>query len=189
MQIPSARLATEVGGAVQLQAVDPATVFDLAGPVRASAMFVFVLLVGSVLLWRHKGFVEYSTTATLSDPLRTIGYGIATHAVLVFAALYLGSQLALVDVAGVNFGTVGLLLGGVLLGVTGSVGFTVVGIAIVDVWGEAAGWSGVALGALLAGGVAGLEPLVAGVVWVGLVSFGIGGAVRDWLRASARADI
>lgn len=189
MQISPARLATEAGDTVQLQAVDPATLFDLSGPVRASATFVLVLLAGSVLLWRYKGFVEHLTAATLSHPLRAIGYGIATHAVLAFAAAYIGSQLALVDVAGVNFGPAGLLLGGVLFGVTGSMGFTVVGLAIVDVWGEVAGWSGVALGALLAGGVAGLEPMVAGVVWVGLVSFGIGGAVREWLWASARTDV
>lgn len=186
MQVSTTQLASEVGGPIQAQVLDPAIFVDAPAYARASAMFVVVFLVGGVLLQRREGFVDHSVSATLSHPLRSLGYGIVTHGVFGFATVYLGTQLALVEVAGVNFGPVGLLVGAVLVGASGSVGFTVVGVAVSDVWGSATGWPGVALGGALAGGVASLELLPAGILWVAVVSIGIGGAVREWLQASAQ---
>lgn len=189
MQVSTARLAAEIVGAVPSQVTDPATVIEAPIAVRAAAAFALVLLGGAVLLQRRGRFVYEAIDAALDHPVWSVGYGVASHAVIGFAAAYLGSQLALVDVAGVNFGAVGLLVAAILVGLSGSLGFTVVGVAVADVWGTASAWPGVALGALLAGGVASLEPMVAGVAWVAVVSFGIGGAVREWLQASARTDV
>lgn len=189
MQATVASLAIEIGAAVPAQAVDPAVVFDAPRPVRAVATFGLVLLGGGLLLHRRKPLLDHSRDATLSHPLRAVLYGVATHAVIAFAAVYLASQFALVEVGGVNFGPGGLLLGGGLVVASGSVGFAVVGVSVVDVWGTATDWPGVALGALLAGSIASLGPLLAGVAWVALVSFGIGGAIRDWLQTSAAPDI
>jgi len=189
MQVLMTQLITGFGGAVPQQAAVSVPVVDASGPVRASAAFALLILVGGVLLQRRGEFIADSVDAALARPLWSVGYGVASHAVFGFAAAYLASQLALVDVAGVEFGVIGPLVGGVLVALSGSVGFTVVGIAVADVWGTASDWPGLALGALLAGGVASLEPLLAGAAWVALVSFGIGGAVREWLQAPARPSL
>lgn len=177
------------GGGLLAQMPGPGAVMDASAPVRASAAFSVVVLLGGGLLWRREPLVARSIDATLAGPLRAMGYGVALHAVVAFGAFYLASQLALVEQIGLGLGAIGLLAGGLLVLVSGATGFTVVGVAVAQLWGTSTGWPGVVLGALLAGGVAGLEPLLAVVGWVAVVSFGIGGGVREWLHASAAAEV
>lgn len=174
---------------IQIQAVDPAIVVDTPGPVRAVAAFALVLLLGGGLLWRYEPFVERSMDAMLARPLSSIGYGIAAHAVIGFAGFYLASQLTYVDVGGQNAGGIGLLIGGLLVGLAGALGFTVVGAAVLDLWGSGTNWSGLVVGSVVAGVIAGIDPLVAGLGWIAIVSAGIGGQARTWLHASVVADI
>lgn len=187
MQVPAAHLVSAIGGAIPAQSVDLATIVEAPGPVRASITFALVILVGGVLIQRRWRFVDHTTDAALAHPLWSVGYGVATHAVIGFAAAYLASQLTLIDVAGLDFAPLGLLVGVVLVAVSGSIGFTVVGVAVARIWGTATDWPGLALGALVGGGIASIDPLLAGVGWVAIVSFGIGGAVREWLQASERS--
>lgn len=167
----------------------PSALVDAPGPVRASAAFALVVLLGGALLWRHEGFVADSIDATLARPLWAMGYGVASHAVIAFAAFYLASQLALVGRIGLGLATLTAIVGGLLVLASGATGFTVVGVAVTDLWGAGSYWPGVVLGALLAGGIAGLDLQFAAVGWVAVVSFGIGGAVREWLHASAVQEI
>lgn len=174
--------------AVPSRVIGQAELLDVSGPVRASVAFVLVLLVGGGILLRYERLVDRSIDATLARPLASLGYGVAAHLVVGFAAFYLSSQLALLTVAGQNVGGIGVLVGAVLVLLTGGLGFTVVGAAIVDVWGGRNNWSGLVLGALIAGVVAVFDPLLAGVGWVAIVSIGIGGLARKWLHASAGPD-
>lgn len=174
--------------AVPSRVIGQAELLDVSGPVRASVAFVLVLLVGGGILLRYERLVDRSIDATLARPLASLGYGVAAHLVVGFAAFYLSSQLALLTVAGQNVGGVGVLVGAVLVLLAGGLGFTVVGAAIVDVWGGRNNWSGLVLGALIAGVVAVFDPLLAGVGWVAIVSIGIGGWARKWLHASAGPD-
>lgn len=177
------------GTVVPIQAVDPTAFVAASGPIRATVAFVLVSLLGGILLWRNEPFVDRSVDATLARPLLAIGYGVAAHAVIGFAAFYLASQFALVDVAGWNAGGIGLLIGWLLALSSGALGFTVVGAAVLDVWGVRRNWSGLFVGALIAGVVVLVDPLLAGVVWVAIVSMGIGGPVRKWLHASTVGDV
>ena len=151
---------------------------------RAAVAFVLVLLVGGGILWRAEAFVDRSIDATLERPVVSIAYGVAALLVVGFGAVYLSSQLAQLTVGGRHAGSVGLLLGALAVLLTSALGFTVVGGALVLIWGGRNDWSGLALGGLVAGMLAALDPVLAGVGWVAVVSFGIGGRVRTWLHAS-----
>lgn len=177
------------GTAGSVLAADPGVIFDAPGPVRAVVAFALVLLLGGGLLWRYEAFVDRSIDATMSRPLSSIGYGVAAHLVIAFGAFYLTSQFAKLDVAGVNAGGIGVLVGALLVLLAAALGFTVVGATVGGLWGAGSNWPGLALGALMAGGAAVLDPLLAGVVWIAIVSAGIGGPVRKWLHASALSDV
>lgn len=152
--------------------------------VRAAVAFVLVVLVGGGIRWRAEAFVDRSIDATLDRPLVSVGYGIAALLVVGFGAVYLASQLAQITVGRRSAGSVGLLVGALAVLLACALGFTVVGGALVLVWGGRNDWSGLALGALVAGTLAALDPFLAGVGWVAVVSLGIGGRVRTWLHAS-----
>lgn len=175
--------------ATTMLAVDPTAIVDAPGPIRGAAAFVAVLLLGGGLRWRYGAFVGRSVDAALARPLWSIGYGVAAHAVVGFAAMYLADQVAQVDAVGRYAGDVGLLVGGLLVLLAGALGFTVVGGVILDLWGARDDWSGLVVGAVIAGAVAVAEPLLAGLAWIAIVSMGIGGPVREWLHASAVSDI
>lgn len=171
-----------------LQLVDTSLVLDLPGLVRAGAAFALVLATGAVILWRYDGVVDRSIDASIDRPLASLGYGVAAHLAIAFFGAYAASQFAQLTVSGRSLAGVGIYLGVALLGVVAALGFTVVGVAVVETrWGRQR-WHGLVLGAVVAG-LAGLaDPVVGGLVWLVVVSTGIGGPVRVWFHAAEDAE-
>lgn len=167
-----------------LQLTDPTGLLDLPGFARGVIAFVVVLLLGGAFLWRYRGVVERSIDASTDRPLTSLGYGIAAHATLLFGAVYLASQLGVLTLSGRSLGPLGAWIGLVLLAAAAGLGFTVVGSAVVEFgWGRPR-WNGLVLGAAGAGVAGVLDPLIGGLVWLVVVSTGIGGPVRAWFHAS-----
>lgn len=167
-----------------LQLTEPFGLLDLPGLVRGLFAFAVVLVLGGSFLWRYRGIVERSIDASTERPLSSLGYGIAAHATLVFAAAYLTSQLGPLTVSGRSLGPLGVWLGVVLLAAAAGLGFTVVGSAVVELGWDRPRWNGLVLGAAVAGLAGVVDPLVGGLVWLIVVSTGIGGPVRAWFLAS-----
>ncbi|MFB6352641.1 MAG: hypothetical protein ABEJ92_00995 [Halobacteriales archaeon] len=174
-----------LAGLASLPVVGPSAVLALPGVARATLAFALVLALGGGILWRFDGLVDRTIEASAERPLAALGYGVAAHATMVFAGLYVASQLGQFSVAGRSLGVVGLWVGFGLLAVAAGLGFTAVGSAVVEAGWNRGRWHGLLLGAVLAGLIVLPDPLVAGVVWVVAVSAGIGGPVRRWLHASA----
>lgn len=174
--------------ATPLQTVDPSLLLDLPGLVRAAVAFAIVLVLGAVILWRYGGLVDRSIDASIDRPLSSLGYGVAAHATIAFFAVYAASQLAPLTLSGRSLGSVGVVAGMALLGVVAALGFTVVGSAVVELrWGRHR-WHGLVLGAALAGLMAFPDPLIGGLVWLVVVSTGVGGPVRRWFHAADDVD-
>lgn len=166
------------------QSVPPTAVFDLPGSVRGVVAFAVVLLLGTTILWRFDGVVDRSIDATAARPLSALGYGVAAHVTILFFGVYAASQFGQLPGAGRSLGAVGLWLGMGLLLVVAGLGFTVVGSAIVELRGERRRRYGLLMGALTAGVLALVDPVIGIVMWVVVVSMGIGGPVRTWFLAS-----
>lgn len=175
-------------GLLPLQAVDPTSFLDVPGYVRGPIAFVAILVLGAALLARYGDVVDRSLEQALDRPLTSLGYGVAAHLTLVFAGVYLTSQLAQLTLSGQSLGTLGIWLGVLMLVVAAALGFTVVGRAVVEVGLERPRWQGLLAGAVLAGIAGVLDPLVGGLVWVVAVSTGIGGPVRAWVMASEEVE-
>lgn len=171
-----------------MQVVDPTAVVDLPGAVRGPAAFGLVLLLGGAIAWRFGPFLARSSEASMERPIASVGYGAAAHAVIVFAGVYLASQLAGVPTGGWNAGVVGVVLGSLVVLLAAALGFTVVGSTVADLWLDGRPWAGPVVGAVLAGGAAAVDPVVGGLLWFVVVSMGIGGPARRWLHASAGPD-
>lgn len=184
-----ADLAALSGGTTPMQAGDPAVLSEVSGAVRGSLAFSVVLVFGGALAWRFEPFLERSIDSSRAKPLRSLLYGVAAHAAIAFAGVYLASRLAQIRVSGWNAGAVGALVGLLLFFLAAALGFTVVGVTVVELGWEPRRWAGVVVGALIAGAVAVIDPLVGGAAWFVLVSMGIGGPVRTWFHASAVDDI
>lgn len=168
-----------------LQAVDPVAVIGAAGPRRGAVAFALVLVLGGALYWRWERFVDRAIEASVADPLRSLVYGAAGHAVIVFGGVYLTSRLARLEVGGLNAGAVGVISGLFVMLLVAALGFTVVGSSVVALGWDGSRWTGIGLGALVAGVAASVDPLVGGIAWFAVVSTGIGGPVRRWVHASA----
>lgn len=184
---PIARGAT-TDGWLALQTVDPIAILDASRAARASAAVALVLVVGGVLVWRFEPFVDRSVDAAMARPLRSTAYGVAVHAVVAFGGVLLSSNFAQLPIDGRNTAVLGPLLGLVVLLVAGGWGFTVVGASILERWGASNQWAGLLVGAIIAGGITVVDPAVAVVGWLLVVSIGIGEPVRTWLHGSAVAD-
>lgn len=137
-----------------------------------------------MLLWRFESLVNRSIDTSIDRPLSSMGYGAAAHGVLAFIGVYLASQFGQVVVSGQPLTALGLWIGVVSLAVAGALGFTVVGSALVELRGDRQRWHGLLLGAVMAGAVGVIEPVLGGVIWLIVVSTGIGGPVRQWVHAS-----
>lgn len=175
-------------GWLTLQTVDPIAILDVSRVARASAAIALVLVVGGVLVWRFEPFVDRSVDAAMARPLRSTAYGVAAHVVVAFAGVLLSSNFALLPIAGRNTAVLGPLLGLVVLLVASGWGFTVVGTSIRERWEVTSRWAGLLGGATIAGGIAVVDPAVAGIGWLLVVSMGIGEPVRMWLHESTIAD-
>lgn len=187
-----AELSTIAGGAttltdgwLALSAADPIAVLDASRTVRAVAAVALVLVVGGTLVWRFEPVVARSVDAAMSRPLRSTAYGVAAHATVAFGGVLLASTFSQLPISGSAL--LGPLLGLVVLLVAGGWGFTVVGGSILERGGTSSRWAGLLVGALIAGGLAVVDPAVAGVGWLLVVSIGIGEPVRSWLHASPAA--
>jgi len=170
-----------------LQAVS--AVEGASRPARAAGVFALVAVVGGALCWRAEPFVDHARAASLDRPLSALGYGLATHAVIAFGGVYLANKLSRFAPFGEGSGVVGLWFGLSLVAVAAAVGFTVVGVTALDLLGEDGPWSGLLAGAVAAASTAVVAPSLGAVAWFALVSVGIGGAVREWLHASAVEEI
>lgn len=170
--------------ATPLQTVDPTLVLDQPWLVRAPVAFAVVLAIGAGLLWRYGGLVDRSIDASVDRPLSSLGYGVAAHLTIAFFGVYAASQLGQLTVSGRSLGGLGIWLGIALLAVVAALGFTVVGAAVVELRGGHRRWHGLVVGAVIAGLAAAGDPLVGGLVWLVVVSTGIGGHVRVWFHAA-----
>lgn len=171
--------------ALPLQVVEPAAVAGVAGPVRGVVAFGLVLLVGAGLRWRHAPFVDRAIDASMSRPVVSLGYGLAAHAVIAFASVYLTAQLARAGGLGPTALDVGAVIGGAALLAVAGLGFTVLGSVLAGLGGRESDRWGAVVGAAVAGVVAALDPVLGGLAWFVVVSTGIGGPTREWLHASA----
>ena len=169
---------------VPMQVAELAAVSELPRLVRVPIAVGLVMALGAVLLWRYEGLVERAIDASTARPLAALGYGIAAHATLIFAGVYVTSQFAQLTISGRSLGLVGLWIGGLILAATAALGFTVVGTVLAQYRGEAPRWHGLVAGAAIAGFAAAFDPLLGGVIWVVAVSTGVGGPVRNWVWAA-----
>lgn len=171
-----------------LQLAELVSVLDLPGFFRAPLAFGLVLMFGAGLLWRYDGLVDRAVDASIDRPLSSLGYGVAAHLAIAFLGVYAASQLARVTLSGYSLAGVGLGAAVLILAVVAALGFTVVGTAFVSVrWGPSR-WQGLLVGALAAAVVALADPLFAALVWLVVVSTGIGGPVRTWFHAAEDAE-
>jgi len=167
-----------------LSLVDPAALLDASAPVRAGIAVVAVLLLGGLLVYRYESLLDRSMEATNERPLAAVVYGLSAHLVMLFASIYLTSRVGETGFSELNAGTVGVLFLVTLLLSAAVVGFTVVGATLVELGGGHSRVAGPLAGAGIAGGAAVLGPVYGGVVWILVVSTGIGGPVRRWVHAS-----
>lgn len=180
-----ATLAT-IPGVVAGRSVDPATIAETTSLVRFVASFVLVLLAGGLLLAVAGEFVDRAVDSSMETPVASVGYGLMAQAAIVFLGYYLLGQLAgvsgaIVDVAFVVIGVLTLALAGL--------GFTVVGVRITELVGDRRLSLGAVVGAALSA-VVWLVPsfLLGLVLWLLVVSLGVGGPTEAWLHASRSVD-
>lgn len=158
---------------------------DVAAPVRAVIAFGTIAAIGGGFLWRDEAFVDRCVSAALETPVRAALYGGGAHVVIAFGTLYVADQLSPVRVSGYSGASVGVVLGlGVAL-LAGGLGFTIVGSVIVDYATGGRPRNGLLVGATIAGGVALLQPVYGGLLWLVIVSMGVGGPIKRWFHASA----
>ncbi|MGM0606330.1 MAG: hypothetical protein ACQETB_11765 [Halobacteriota archaeon] len=177
--------AVQIGSLISALSIDPAFVLELSELLRAVIAFVVVLGIGGLVLHRRERFVNRSIDATMDRPMKGVIYGVAMHGGVVMILGYSYAQL-------VQFVTIGSFTVSILLGVTAAawlllsgVGFTVLGISLVELMSHRQIAPGVVLGAAISALVATIPSIVAaGVVWILLVSIGIGGPTREWVHAS-----
>lgn len=173
-----------VSGVLFLQSSELPALLDQPPLVRGPIAFGVVLLPGAAILWRWEAVVDRAIDASVDRPLSALGYGIAAHAVIVFVGIYLASRLSGVVLSGHSLAAVGLAIGVAAFGAAAALGFTVVGGAIVELrWGRRR-WLGLLLGAVGAALAAIADPMVGGLVWLVVVSTGVGGSARRWLHTA-----
>ncbi|WP_336037593.1 hypothetical protein [Halobacterium yunchengense] len=178
--------AAAAGG--QTGVVDPSAVAAAPAAVRAVAAFCLVAVVGGLLRWRAADVVDRAQATWTDSVLASLAYGLSTHAVLVFAGVYLANKFSTYRLFGGASGDAGLAFAVVLVGVAAALGFTVVGSTVADLAVGATATQGLLAGAAGAAALAAAPLSVGAVVWFGVVSLGIGGAVREWVHASVDAE-
>lgn len=161
-----------------------------AGPVtRAAVAFVLVVALGGLLLWWSRPLIERATSSSTTRPLYSLAHGIAAHGIVVFGTVYAANQLGPLEIGGRSAASIGLAAGVILLLVVAAFGFTVVGSIVVEYGMSRGPWAGLIVGAVIAAFSASLPPMYGGLLWLFLVSMGIGGPVRRWFHASSDAEI
>ena len=165
---------------------DPTVLADVPIVLRAVGAFVLVLLFGGIVLSVSDGFVHRGADAVLERPLISVVYGVLAQVSLVLFGAYASGQLVRLSPVTPTVGTVGLwaVVGATLA--LSAFGLAVVGTAITDITGARQVWPGLAIGAAI-GAAAWLVPPfgLALLVWLLVVSIGVGGPARVWLHDSA----
>lgn len=180
--VPLVAGVTVVPGVATAAPLGPSTIADLSTPVRAVAGAGLVLAFGAFILRFREGLVDQSMEASLESVPHSTFYGLAVHFVLVFAGVYIVSQISrLVGGAG----PVVFAITGVGLLIAAGLGFTVVGTILTEQLGDERPWLGLGVGTALAGIVLIALPLIPSVgAWILIASVGIGGSARNWFHAS-----
>lgn len=180
--VPVVAAVTVIPGVATAASLGPSTIADLSTPVRAVAGAGLVLAFGAFILRFREGLVDQSLEASLESVPHSTFYGLAVHFVLVFAGVYIVSQISrLVGGAG----PVVFAITGIGLLIAAGLGFTVVGTILTEQLGDERPWLGLGVGTALAGVVLIALPLIPGVgAWILIASVGIGGSARNWFHAS-----
>lgn len=165
---------------------DPSIVVGITW-LRVIVAFLLVLPFGGVILVRYGGLLDRSVDASMERPFVSLVYGVGAHLAIFFAAGVFSTQLASAGV-GEDALFVGstVVLGAVLLTLAG-LGFAVVGMILTGLQGERRPWHGLVVAAAV--GAIGLLVVPVGlVVWVLVVSIGIGGPTRRWVHAERTVE-
>lgn len=180
--VPVVAAVTVIPGVATAAPLGPSTIAELSTPVRAVVGAGLVLAFGAFILRFREGLVDQSMEASLESVPHSTFYGLAVHFVLVFAGVYIVSQISrLVGGAG----PVVFAITGVGLLIAAGLGFTVVGTILTEQLWDERPWLGLGVGTALAGIVLIALPLIPGVgAWILIASVGIGGSARNWFHAS-----
>lgn len=176
-------------GRAWVLAVDPQGVLSIGPIARAAVAFAVVLTLGALLLWWDRSLIERATASSTTRPLYSLAHGVAAHVIVVFGTVYAANQLGPLEIGGESAASIGLAAGIVLLLLIAGYGFTVVGTILVEYSVSKGPWTGLLAGGILAATTAALPIMYGGLLWLFLVSMGIGGPVRRWFHASADTEI
>jgi len=164
-------------------AVDPAAVANLSAASRAAVSFVAVLIVGTAILLRSRGFVEGATETSFARPHVSVLYGVVGYGLVSFVGFVGLTQLSYVGLSGSVVGAGLVVLVGLALFVLTVLGGTVVGTGLVGVVSERQPWTGLVLVAACgAGAWLVLPPLGVGAAWLLVAAVGLGGPIRAWIH-------
>ena len=159
---------------------------DTAGRVITAAL---VIGTGTALLVRaDTDLPARAMRASNARPVRSLGAGVIAQGALLLAVLYGGSQLAQLRLGAITMQSISLGLAAVVIGGVGVVGFAVVATAVAGMLGDPGVGATVAIAAGLAAVVMAVELRLAAVLWLVIVSWGVGGLIRRWFSASAERD-
>jgi hypothetical protein len=159
---------------------------DTAGRVLTAALIVGA---GTALLVRAEtDLPARAMRASNARPVRSLGAGVIAQGALLLAVVYGGSQLAQLRLGAVTMQSISLGLAAVVMGGVGVVGFAVVATAVAGLLSTPHAGATVGIAAGLAGVVMAVELRLAAVLWVVIVSWGVGGLIRRWFTASAERD-
>ena len=159
---------------------------DTAGRVITAAI---VIGTGTALLVRaDTDLPARAMRASNARPVRSLGAGVLAQGALLLAVLYGGSQLAQLRLGAITMQSISLGLAAVVIGGVGVVGFAVVASAVAGMLNDPGVGATVAIAAGLAAVVMAVELRLAAVLWLAIVSWGVGGLVRRWFTASAERD-
>ena len=127
--------------------------------------------------------------ASNARPIRSFGAGFIAQGALLLAVLYGSSQLAQLRLGAITMQSISLGLAAVVIGGVGVVGFAVVATAVAGMLNDPGVGATIAIAAGLAAVVMAVEFRLAAVLWLVVVSWGVGGLIRRWFTASAERDV
>ncbi len=164
---------------------------DLIQLDAASRMLTAAIVVGAgtaMLIRAETDLPTRAMRASNARPVRSLGAGVIAQGALLLAVLYGSSQLAQLRLGTITMQSISLGLAAVVIGGVGVVGFTVVATAVAGMLSAPQAGATVAIAAGLAGVVMAVELRLAAVLWLVIVSWGVGGLIRRWFTASAERD-
>lgn len=158
----------------------------------ASRMLTAAIVVGAgtAMLFRaKKDLPARAMRASNARPIRSFGAGVIAQGALLLAVLYGSSQLAQLRLGAITMQSISLGLAAMVIGGVGVVGFAVVATAVAGMLNEPGVGATIGIAAGLAAVVMAVEFRLAAVLWLVVVSWGMGGLIRQWFAASAERDV